>query len=296
MGYAAIIQALMGMASSAQAGKLTQEQMQLQKDQLAKLAGIPLPELDKIIATELPPSHVAALQTDNNLRQNQLDTIGALQDIASNGGMSLDDKVAQEAAMSRAAGAARRGRAGIASDLASRGQLNSGAQLAMSMGAEQQNANSARQSGMEAAAAAQRRKMEALRDIAGMSGGLRNQDWNENMARAQAADERDKWNAGSKEKAQYYNAGLPQQQFQNQVSQVTGQQGGVNNLSAMLGQEAQGVRNQGAMMGAAVGQGVNDFSKWLDKPSSSRDTYTWDSGQQSDQDARDEEDAERGGD
>lgn len=276
MPYAAIIQALIGMVSSAEAGKLTKEQIDIQKKQIAEMAGIPLPQLEKIAATELPPSHVAALGIDPGLRQNQLDTIDALKDIAAGGGMALDDKVAQEAAMSRAAGSARRGRAGIAADLASRGQLNSGAQLQMAMNAEQQNANAARQSGMEAAASAQRRKMEALKEIGGMSGMLRDQDFGEKKAAAQAADERDVWNAGSAERAKYHNADLPEQDFRNRLSKITGQQPGINALSGLYSAEAQGIRNQGAALSAAAGQGMNDFSKWLDsKPKESNDTYSW---------------------
>lgn len=269
MDYGALIQLMIGLGSNAAAGSMTLQQIALQKAQLAKLAGIPLPELDRIIATELPPSHVAALQVDTGLRQNQLENINALKEIATNGGMSLDDRVAQEAAMSRAAGAANRGRAAIAGDLASRGQLNSGAQLQMAMNAEQQNANSARQSGMEAAASAQRRKLDALREIASESGGLRNQDFSEKSAAAQAADERERWNASAKEKAQFYNAGLPQQQFNNQMAQVTGQQAGVNNLSATLGNEAQGVRNAYAGYGAAAGGAANS------RGNGGSNTYSW---------------------
>ena len=274
MGYGAIIQALMSMAGSAQAGAMTEEQIALQKAQLAKLAGIPLPQLEHIAAAELPPSHVAALGIDTGLRQNQLENIAALKDIAAHGGMSLEDQVAQEAAMSRAAGSANRGRAAIAGDLASRGQLDSGARLQMAMNAEQQNANSARQSGMEAAANAQRRRMEALREIASESGGLRNQDFAQKSAAAQAADERDRWNASAAEKAKYYNAGLPQQQFANQITQVTGQGPAVQNLASSLGQEAQGTRNAYAGYGAALGAGVDNLTRG--SGSSDQNTYEWD--------------------
>ncbi len=278
MPYALIIQALMGMAADAKAGKIDAEKLALLKKQLSDVAGIPLPELEKIAATQLPASHVAALQTDTGLRSKQMESLAALQDIIDNGGMSLEDRVAQEAALSRSAGAARRGRAGIAADLASRGQLNSGAALQMGMAAEQQNANSARQSGMEAAANAQRRKMEALRELGGQAGSLRGQDRSEASEAARAADERNRWNASAQEKAQYYNAGLPQQQFGNQMAKATGQAGAVNNLAGAYGQEAQGIRDQGAKNSAAVGQavnyGVNSLQQRMaDEPS--RSTYSW---------------------
>lgn len=275
MGYAAVVQALVGLAGQAQAGKITAEQMALLKKQLADQAGIPLPDLEKIAATELPPSHVAALGVDTGLRQNQLESISALRDIAANGGMSLDDRVAQDSALSRSNSATNRNMQGIRADLASRGQLNSGAQLQTSLAAQQQGANSARQSGMEAAASAQRRKMDALREIASESGGLRNQDYAEKSAAAQAADQRDAWNASAQEKAKYYNAGLPEQNFNNQLAKISGQQASTGALSSALSSEAQGVRNMYGGLGVAANAATKGLTgqSTKDKPA---DTYSWD--------------------
>lgn len=270
---AAIVQAGVGIYTQLAAGNITKQQADMLKLQLAKASGIALPELEKMVATQLPPSAVAALKTDTGLRSNQEESLAALKEIINGGGMALDDQVAQEAALSRSAGATRRSRAGLAQNLASRGQLNSGAMLEMGLDAEQQNANSARQSGMEAAAMAQRRKFDALRELGSQSGQLRAQDRAEASEAARASDDRERWNATGREKAAYYNAGLPQQNFVNQMTQVSGQAPAANNLAAHYGQEAQGVRNMGAGIGAASAQAVKSIGDSADRPN----TYEWES-------------------
>ncbi len=255
--YGSLIQAGVNLVGAMEAGKLTAEQFALLKKQLADMAGIPLPQLEQVIATHRGPSAMSQIPQDAALRSKQMESLGGLQDIIDQGGMTLDDRVAQEEAMSRAAGADRSTRAGIASDLQQRGQLDSGANLVLQGQAAQSNMNANRQSGMEAAAAAQHRKLQALDDVSRTAGSVRGQDFSEASAKAAAQDQIDAWNAGSAEKANYYNAGLPQQQFNNQMQKASGQAGASNNLAGAYGNEAQGVRNQFAGYGQALGQGVN---------------------------------------
>ncbi len=263
MDYGAIVGIIMNMKGAQEAGKITDQQFALLKQQLADMAGIPLPKLEQIAATQRGPSAMAGIPQDAALRNKQMEALGGYQDIIDQGGMTLDDQVAQEAAQSRAAGADRSTRAGIASDLQSRGQLDSGANLVLQGQAAQSSMNANRQSGQEAAAAAQKRKLEALGAIGHEAGAVRGQDFSEASAKANAQDQIDAWNAGAREKAQYYNAGLPQQQFGNQMAKVTGNAGAVGNLAGAYGNEAQGVRNQYAGYGQAASQGVNSAtSKW----------------------------------
>lgn len=269
MPWAMIIQAAMSLQAQKEAGKLTDRQFALLQEQLAKVAGVPLPELERVVAQQVGPSELGNIRRDDELRNQQLQALGAYQDIIDAGGMTLDDRVAEEAALSQADSADRRRRAGIMQELASRGQANSGAALVSSLSSAQDAANRGRASGQESAARAQARKLQALEALASGSGRLREQDFGEASRKASAQDEINRWNASAREKAGYYNAGLGQQQFQNAMAKATGQANATNNLAGAYGNEAQGVRNQGAAMGQAAynaGQGI----KWgNDKP------YRW---------------------
>ncbi len=275
MDYGALIGIVANMEGQAAAGKITQQQLNLLKQQLADMAGIPLPDLEKIAAVHRGPSAMSQIPQDEALRNQQLESIGGLQDIIDQGGMTLDDKVAQEAAQSQAANADRRTRAGIASDLQQRGQLDSGANLVMQGQAAQSSMNANRQSGQEAAASAQKRKLQALDDISRTAGGVRGQDFSEAAQKASAQDSIDAWNAGAQEKAQQYNAGLPQQQFSNQLAKVTGNAGAVGNLANAYGNEAQGVRNQYAGYGQAAGQAVNGAANSYGQGNHDQGSYDW---------------------
>jgi len=257
VNYAALIQAAVALQGQKEAGKLTQKQFDLLQKQLADMAGIPLPDLQKITAEQLGPSAMEGIQRDESLRGDQLSALESLRDIANSGGLSIGDKAAIEGINADVNAADRRRRASILADLAGRGQLDSGAALVASLSSAQDSANRARASGRDTIREAEARKMEALRALSQGAGALRGQDFGEASAKAQARDEINRWNAAAREKANYYNAGLEQQQFNNRFSKVTGQQAGVNNLAGAYGNEAQGVRGQYAALGQAIGAGIN---------------------------------------
>jgi hypothetical protein len=81
---------------------------------------------------------------------------------------------------------------------------------------------------------------------------VRGQDWAEAAQTAGARDARAESNVGRREKANYYNAGLPQQNFTNKMSKNTGQLAPGNNLAAFHGNQAQSQRDFWGNMGAAA--------------------------------------------
>ena len=235
------------------ASQMSAKQLELLGKQLADLQGIELPDLPEVQPEQLGESAVAGMRSDQDLRGKQLQAIAELQHIIDSGGLDLSDKVSLEEALATAQNNQRRARAGVAGDLASRGGLDTGARLVMGLDAATAGANELRKTGMETAAMAQRRKLDAIRAASGMSGALREQDWRESETANRAKDLRDERNAAAREKAGYFNAGIPQQQFQNQVTKVTGQQGGVNQMAAGLGAAAQDARASAAGMAGVVG-------------------------------------------
>lgn len=242
--------ALMG---EEKAKQLSQKQLELLAQQYADLKGISLPELAKINPEQLGASAVGSMKMDQGLRSKQLQAIGELQNMIDKGGLDYTDKAALEDSLDTSRKQESRARAGVAADAASRGQLNSGSRLLMDMDAAQSGMNNARKTGLETAALAQQRRLAAIRDATSMTSALRGQDWSESESANRAKDLRDERNAAAREKAQYYNAGLPQQQFQNQVTKATGQSSGANNLAAAYGNAATDARGSAAGVAGIIG-------------------------------------------
>lgn len=271
MDFSSIINGAVQLGGALAAGKLTQEQFNLFQQQLADVHGISLPDLKNIVATHLGPSAMESIPQDTGLKDQQLESLGTLQDIIDQGGMTLADQVAQEAATSKAQAADRSSRASIANSLQSRGQLNSGANLVLQGQAGQSFANASRQSGQEAAAAAQARRLQALDDVSNTAGKVRSEDFSEASQKAKSQDAINQWNAGAAEKANYYNAGLPQQQFTNEMSKVGAAANPTNNLAGAYANEASGVRSTAAGLGNAAGSAFGSSGSGTNGSG----TYNW---------------------
>lgn len=276
--WGAIIQMLIGAMGDQQAGKLSAQQLDQFKQQLADIAGIPVPELERITAQQLGPSAMEGIQRDERLRGDQLSSLEALKDIANNGGMSLSDRVGFEQAQGENDAADNRRRQGILSNMAQRGQADSGAALVAQLSSAQDAANRGRAAGQQFAARGEDRRLAALKDIAAGAGNLREQDFGEAKAKAAAQDAINQWNAGAREKANYYNAGLGQQDFTNRLSKATHNAGPLNNLASYYGNEAQGTRNQYAGYGKAAGNTWDKYaSSWGGNSSGNNDSAGLDS-------------------
>lgn len=239
------------------ASKMSEKQLRLMEQQLDDVRGVELPDLPEIQAEQLGDSAVGGMTSDPTLRSKQLQAIATLQNMIDQGGLDITDRAQLEQALSSAANQQKRARAGVASDAAQRGQLNSGARLVMDMDAAQSGANAARANGTEVAAQAQRRRLQAIRDAASMSGGLREQDWRESETANRAKDIREERNAAARERATMYNAGIPQQGFNNAVSKATGQLPSTSAVGNVLAQGAADTRGLYSGLGAAAYQGVN---------------------------------------
>ncbi len=236
-----------------QSSKLSQQQLELLGKQLADISGIELPKLEEQKADQLGESAVAVMRSDEGLRGKQLQALAEIQNAIDNGGLDMGDRAALEEAMGVATNQQKRARAGVAADAAARGQLNSGNRLMMDMDAAQKGSNDARQSGLQTAAMAQRRKLQMIQDSARMAGGLRETDWREKEASARAKDIRDERNAAAREKAQYYNAGLPQQNFSNAMAKATGKLPAANAYAGGLGAAAADKRGEYAGYAGVLG-------------------------------------------
>jgi hypothetical protein len=253
MNYIALAMAVLG---NEKAGQYTQQELNLLGQQLARIQGVGLPNLPQVSADQLGPSAEAQLSPDEGLRGKQLAAISELQNQIDQGGLDYEGKAQLNEATQAAANQQHRAMAGVAADAAARGQLNSGNRLLMDMNSAQSGANAARSTGLATAAQAQQRRLAAIQEAAGLTSQLRGEDFSEKDAAARAKDLRDQRNAAAREKAQYYNAGLPQQAFNNAMAKATGTGNPTNALAAALtGAGADARMNAAGMAGVAGAMG-----------------------------------------
>lgn len=276
MDYAALMQMAIALYGEESAKKMDEKQLRLMERQLNDIRSVELPDLPKLESEQLGDSAVAGMKSDKALRSNQLAAIAELQRLADQGGLDLTDKAALEQALDVARNQTRRARAGISSELGARGQMDSGAKMTMDLDAASRGANDLHREGVETAAMAQRRRLQAIRDASGMSGALREQDWREGETANRAKDLRDERNAAARERAAQYNAGLPQQGFTNALAKATGQLPSTSAVGNVLAGQAQGTRDMTAGLIQATGAygGVNRNAAGQ---SSGGSTYSYDS-------------------
>jgi hypothetical protein len=126
--------------------------------------------------------------------------------------------------------------------MAARGISGGGAQLAMQLANNQAAGNNAYQNSLQTQGMAQKRALDSI-----VQGGQ--------MAQSQqsAADARNRYNADAQMRAQQYNAGLPEQGFQNQLAIAQGRSGASGTLAGYYGNQAQRQRMQGLGYGQALG-------------------------------------------
>lgn len=134
-------------------------------------------------------SEFAGISTDPALRAKQMAALSQLSDISNSGGMDDIAKSQLFEANRDAAGYEKSQRDAIQQNMAARGMGNSGASISALLGAQQAGANREAMGGVQAAAEARRRGMQALGQMADLSGNIRNQDYNEASGRARALDE-----------------------------------------------------------------------------------------------------------
>jgi hypothetical protein len=176
---------------------------------------IPLPQLQQMVAEQLGPSAMEGVSTDPRLRDAQMQAFDALGQIQDSGGLTLADEAALERINNETARREAAGRNAIKNDMAARGTLGSGAELAMALNNQQQAAQRSYEAGRDRAAAAQARAWDAILAKSDMAGKMRSQDWGEKSQVAQAKDLIARYNANARTDAFKYNNDARQNQFDN---------------------------------------------------------------------------------
>lgn len=248
MGYAAIIAAavavigaLISSGQDAQAAAIRQQIANKYKD-------LPLPVLDKLVAEKLPADAAARYTKATQSTQAQGDVLGKVMDEVNAKGETADDRAAYLRMAQEAGGIASAASSAAQRGMATRGLQGSGMEFAMKQAGAQAAANRANAMGTQAAADARGRYMQSLGMAGSMSGQMRAQE----LAAMQAQDQINMFNARQQTDVNLRNQQLPQQQFDNRMTQLAGESNAQNGVAAGYERGAQATRQTAGGVGQAA--------------------------------------------
>lgn len=151
------------------------------------------------------PSAYDDVSIDPRLLEQQKSSLAALQNISDAGGLTLTDE-ANLNRINSEIGQANRGRQeAIMQNLQARGMGGSGMELLQRQMASQAAATDANQRGLDVAAGAQERALQAMMQGGRMAGEMANEDFARQARRADATDAINRFNAANQQAANRYN-------------------------------------------------------------------------------------------
>ena len=263
------------------------ESNKLMRDNVAKLEaiGIPTIEAQKIalqnpelveplVAEQMGASQMEDIQMDPRLQAAQRAALDEMTGLGQTG-LGAEDKAAFNQMRRQAAGAAEAQQASTLQEMASRGMLDSGANLAAQLQAGQSQADRMSQEGDRLAASAAEARRAALGQQANMASQMSAQDLGLKTNKASAADTIAQFNtqqraqtgaanqgyridratqlANLRNQEEVANKGLIQQQFQNKIQKAGGVAQQQGNMAGNLQQQAAGAQQaQQAQTGAIL--------------------------------------------
>lgn len=250
------------------------------------------------------PTEFSKIVTSSQDKAAQNRALSELSNIGNQGGLRLQDKSALQDARLGAQTRERSNRLGVADEMSRRGLSGSGYDVAARLSGQQGTADQEANAGLKVAADAQNRALQSIMGAGKLAGDYRSQDFNEQSAKASAADKINAFNTANlrnvnaantqaenysneanlknKQKIsdqnttvsnaeQQYNKGLVQQQFDNQVKQLAGATGQANALAGTTQKGGQLLGNTISNVGSSLGNYAALDSYFSKKPASSAD-------------------------
>lgn len=238
---------------------------------------------EEIQAVDQGPSAYNNISLDPAARQAQKNALAAYQEIVNSGGLDAESKLALQQVIDAAKTEAKGEQGAIMQKAQAMGQGGGDFALTQRAIAAQGASNTAATQGMQAAAMAEANREQALSDMANLGGSMNASEFGQESTKAAAQNAIDATNAGYKNAANvgnvsnnmagqqfnvsnargvdaantaanqnkvYYNANLPQVQFNNELAKAGGM-AGVNTAQATAAQQA--AANQAALQGKLLG-------------------------------------------
>lgn len=264
-GVVAAVASIIGMLISE--GRADEAQ-QLRMKMAAEYGDEILPMLEQAVAEQAGPSAFEGMRESPDARERQVSVDDELAAIYESGGNTAADQAAYDLSQRRVAAMGAGQAQDIAMSAARRGQ--SGGPLASVLAANvgQQQLDTLGAMNAQQAADGRNRALGALQSRAGLASNIRGQDWGALSARAQAMDMQNRFNASQRQGASMYNAGLPQQNFNNRMGLIgarnnarSGVAAGLDASGAAARQTAAGLGNAALSYGAAWDWGQDKEKK-----------------------------------
>lgn len=158
-------------------------------------------------APERVTSAVGNIQGDPASMEMQRNVLSRYQNLLGEGGMTAEDRAVASQLSRGIEGDASAARQTALADAQSRGMGGSGLEFTAALSGAQAGANRANQFGMDQAAQAQRRYLDALSGAGAHAGGMRGQQFGEQLAMAQANDTANRFNADLAQQAAQFRSG-----------------------------------------------------------------------------------------
>jgi len=272
------------------------EKQKLALEEMRQMGAL-TPELEQSIITG---DHFKDMETDPRLKMEQEASLAALSEIAEGGGLRAVDRAALEEIKSDITQQERGQREAILQQMQRRGISGSGLELQSQLQAQQEAINRASQEGFNVAGQAQQRALQAILQRGELAGGMRGQDFGEqaDIARARQAieqfnvqsrigsqqrnidrsniaaqenlTERQRiadQNTGTRNQQQQYSKALEQQQFNNEMAKITGQQTVDTGIAKSFDADAERKAKMWAGVGSGIGKGVASYGQYTqDQP------------------------------
>lgn len=238
-----------------------------------------------IAVADQAPSEFNNISLDPTTRAAQMSALQSYMDIANSGGLDAESKLAIQQAIDSANNQSRGDQGAIMNSAQAMGQGGGDFALTQRAIASQGASNNAANQGMQAAAMAEANREAALNSVANIGGSINASDYGQAANKAASQNTVNATNTGAKNAANtgdvanriqtgefnvgtaqnvnaantaagqnkvYYNAGLPQQRFNNELAKASGV-AGVSGNQANAAQNATNANNAftGSLLGAA---------------------------------------------
>lgn len=259
MPYAAIIAAVASLIGQLISSGKEAEAQALRQKMADQLGPDILPHLDKAVAEHVDSSMPTGAADVG--RTSQLETLKQLENEYQTGGMSKADQGAYDVAARQVNQRASSDAGNISAQLAQRGQSGTGLGAVLASQSGQDSLEALAGLDAEAASAGRSRAMQALMGKASTSGALRSGDYE----KSGAIDTMNRFNAAGLTAAQMYNLGIPQQNFDNNLSRINGQNTALAGVASGIDSQGRSARETAAGVGnAALSYGA--AADWAQDP------------------------------
>jgi hypothetical protein len=237
------------------------QKLALQREAYALYGDISPPVLERLLAEKLGPSAYEAIPDDLGNRAPRDLAIQRLIESGLAGGMDAESLAAMDQGRRAGALQSAQGNAAARQEAQRRGLGGAGAIYAQ-QAAQQAGQDRAAMVGMQAAGDARSRALAALAQGGGMAGQAEAQDFARRAQRAEAADRIAQFNARMAADARLHNAGLAQQEFDNQMAIRDSKSRALLGQAGTYGSEAERKRRKAGGLGQALAYGLSALGQY----------------------------------